>query len=390
MTARVSAAYRDTPPASSAVADQSPVIWHRRWPVMVGSGMLLTLALAGAFRVIRPAAPPPAVITASGRVEGRLTTLAAKSSSQLHRVHVEEGVRVTRDQVLAELADPSQQARVRAAAARRDSVEAQLRGAAIECAVLEARLPAAIAQAEMAVAEAHSRVARAAATESQTARDVARYDILAQAGDVPLQRAEEARLQHEVAREAAVEARAAERRAVRTLDLTRLERLRLEAQRAQRDALARQLEESAAALAEQQSYVDAFTIRSPLTGTVLARTVEIGERVNAGTPLFTLVDLDDLYVKVYIPEPQIGRIILGERALVRVNAYPGRDFEARIARVAQQAEFTPKNVETREERVKLVFAVELSIVENPGGILKPGMPADAVIAMMAVPDQGRE
>jgi HlyD family secretion protein len=107
--------------------------------------------------------------------------------------------------------------------------------------------------------------------------------------------------------------------------------------------------------------------------------VELGERVEIGTPLFTLVDLDSLYVKVYVPEPSIGKVTLGQEARVHVDTYPGRAFPARVTRISQEAEFTPKNVETREERVKLVFAVEIALAENPGGILKPGMPADVAL-----------
>ena len=126
-----------------------------------------------------------------------------------------------------------------------------------------------------------------------------------------------------------------------------------------------------------------FAIHSPIAGTILTRTVERGERVSEGTPLFTLVDLDRLYVKIYVPEPSIGKVALGQEARVYVDAYPGRAFAARVSRVSQEAEFTPKNVETREERVKLVFAVEVALAENPGGVLKPGMPADAVVRTQA-------
>jgi membrane fusion protein YbhG len=137
--------------------------------------------------------------------------------------------------------------------------------------------------------------------------------------------------------------------------------------------------QAAAQLAEQRSHVADFAIHSPIAGRILTRTVERGERVDAGTPLFTLVDLDRLYVKIYVPEPSIGKVALGQEARVYVDTYPGRGFPARVSRISQEAEFTPKSVQTREERVKLVFAVEVALAENPGGILKPGMPADAVV-----------
>jgi HlyD family secretion protein len=87
---------------------------------------------------------------------------------------------------------------------------------------------------------------------------------------------------------------------------------------------------------------------------------------------------------VYIPEPQIGKIRLGDPARVYVDAFPGRPFAAKVQEINDQAEFTPKDVQTREERVKLVFAVKLA-VENAGGVLKPGMPADGTIELGGEP-----
>jgi HlyD family secretion protein len=193
------------------------------------------------------------------------------------------------------------------------------------------------------------------------------------------QEAERARLAAEVADHAVREAEAALETSDKQLALARLGARQLEAMRAERDALARQRLQAQAQVDEQRSHVADFAIRSPITGRVLTRTVERGERVGDGTPLFTLVDLDRLYVKIYVPEPSIGKVALGQEARVYVDAYPGRPFSARVSRVSQEAEFTPKNVETREERVKLVFAVEVALAENPDGVLKPGMPADAVV-----------
>jgi HlyD family secretion protein len=127
-------------------------------------------------------------------------------------------------------------------------------------------------------------------------------------------------------------------------------------------------------------------VRAPTAGTVLVRTIELGEWVQPGTTLYTLVDLGQLYLKIYVPEPDIGKIVHGQAARVHVDAFPGRFFPARVSKIAAEAEFTPKNVETREERVKLVFAVELALGENPGGVLKPGMPADAVVRLADGPD----
>ncbi|GAB5045996.1 hypothetical protein TdN_03880 [Thermodesulfovibrio sp. TK110] len=131
-------------------------------------------------------------------------------------------------------------------------------------------------------------------------------------------------------------------------------------------------------LKETQADLNETKIYSPIDGVILSRPVEAGEVVNPGTVLYVIVDLNRLYVKVYVPEPDIGKLKLGMPARVYIDAYPDRFFNGRITKIYEQAEFTPKNVETKQERVKLVFGVEVS-VDNPEGLLKPGMPADVVI-----------
>jgi HlyD family secretion protein len=133
-------------------------------------------------------------------------------------------------------------------------------------------------------------------------------------------------------------------------------------------------------VAEAEANLEDTRIKSPIRGVILTREAEPGLVAAAGTPLFTLVDLDNLYLKVYIPETDIGRLRLGQEARIYLDAYPDQDFTARVSRVSQRAEFTPKYVETQAERVKLVFAVELK-ADNPEGYLKPGMPADGVIRL---------
>jgi HlyD family secretion protein len=118
-----------------------------------------------------------------------------------------------------------------------------------------------------------------------------------------------------------------------------------------------------------------LVITAPLDGVVLARSIEIGEVVMAGAGALTLGDLSHLTITVYIPENRYGEIKLGDSASVSVDSFPNQTFDAVVIRIADQAEFTPRNVQTSEGRQTTVFAVKLS-VQNPAGLLKPGMPAD--------------
>ena len=136
-------------------------------------------------------------------------------------------------------------------------------------------------------------------------------------------------------------------------------------------------------LAEAQvALIDAriaqLTLVAPIDGVVTTRSINVGETATAGVSLLTISDLDTLKLVVYIPETQIGRVRLGAPVGISVDAYPTRTFTGEVVRIGREAEFTPRNVQTEEERVNLVFAVEIRIA-NEDGALKPGMPADVVI-----------
>ena len=120
------------------------------------------------------------------------------------------------------------------------------------------------------------------------------------------------------------------------------------------------------------------TVVAPVDGVVLTKNIEKGEVVAAGTAIYTLVNPDDIWLRVFIPEDQIGRVRLGQSARITVDTFPRRVFTGRVSEISPQAEFTPGNVQTKEDRVKLVFGVKIRL-ENRDGSLKPGMPADAEI-----------
>jgi HlyD family secretion protein len=116
---------------------------------------------------------------------------------------------------------------------------------------------------------------------------------------------------------------------------------------------------------------------APLDGVVLTRSIEIGEVIQAGLVAMSVAPLDELTVTVYIPEDRYGKISLGDTAILSVDSFPDKTFEATVIHIADQAEYTPRNVQTKEERQTTVFAIKLS-VENVDGILKPGMPTDLI------------
>ncbi len=124
-----------------------------------------------------------------------------------------------------------------------------------------------------------------------------------------------------------------------------------------------------------QTQIAKLTVYAPIDGTLLTRNVEPGEFVQPGATVFTLANLEDLTITVYVPEDRYGEISLGQQAEVNVDSFPGETFQAQVTNIADTAEYTPRNVQTVEGRSATVYAVKLK-VQDPEGKLKPGMPAD--------------
>jgi HlyD family secretion protein len=135
------------------------------------------------------------------------------------------------------------------------------------------------------------------------------------------------------------------------------------------------IDQAQAALELVKVQLGKLVISSPADGVILARNVEPGEFLVSGAAAFTIGQPNDLNITVYIPENRYGEVKLGDHASVSVDSFPNQSFDATVTRIADQAEFTPRNVQTTEGRQTTVYAVELA-VQNPGGMLKPGMPAD--------------
>lgn len=138
------------------------------------------------------------------------------------------------------------------------------------------------------------------------------------------------------------------------------------------------VEQAQQAVALAETRLGYTTLRTSLSGIVLAEGIEDGEYVVPGTPVVTVGDLSQVWLRAYINETDLGRVRIGQRVQVATDTYPGKVYEGRLSFIASQAEFTPKNVQTTQERVKLVYRIKVDLA-NPDQELKPGMPADADI-----------
>jgi HlyD family secretion protein len=296
---------------------------------------------------------PKDAISASGTIEAVEVNVASKVSGQILELAVGEGTRVRPGERLASIDHATSDIQLRQAEAGVQLAEAQLallvKGARTED----------IRQAEAALdqAEASFKVAE---------DDAKRMRELAKTGSVtPKTRDDsEARLVVATAqRSAAAEALSKVRRLARPEEI--------------RAAEARLAQAQAAADLLRKTIADC-TITAPAGGIVTHKAVEAGELVTPGATIVTLVELDSVYVMIYVSEKELGWIKLGAAAEVKIDAFPDKAFIGKVTYISPEAEFTPKNVQTKEDRIKLVFGVKVEI-ENREGLLKPGPPADAVI-----------
>lgn len=379
---------------------------RNRWGIL-GIGLLLALlAGGGGLRLLSGPQVEDGILLVNGRIEGDEITVASKVAGRVVELRVREGDRVERGRLIARVSSEQIQARLEEAEARWRMAREEVQQATIQVRVREKEVAQAetavrlareqsagqIGQAQAALETAMAHLQEKEADLEKAGNDHHRYTSLYQQGVVSAQLRDSAKADHEVARSRTEAARKQLKEAEATLRLAQTTAIQVELRQRELESAVGLLEQARAALTTAQARADAAraaraeakatladtVIQAPVSGTVATKVTDLGEYVVPGTPIVVLVDLGNLHLKTYVKETEIGKIRLGAPGRVWVDAFPGRPFPARVSEVSPDAEFTPKSVDLKEERVKLVFGVKLA-VENPEGYLKPGMPADGQI-----------
>ena len=346
-------------------------------------------------------------IQVTGNMEATQVDVSAKIAGRILSLRVREGDRVTEGQLLVRLDGAELKAEVERAEAALKSAEAQLRdllAGARRQEIEEARATVDRAQSQLndllagsrreEIEQAREAMRSAEATRVWTERDLKRAQELFAKELIAMQEVDRARQAYEVAvaQERSARANLQMVEAGPRRDQIEAARAQLKAARDHLDLLlagprpfqveaARgQVSQARAALDLAGSRLREAAIVSPINGVVLRKNLEAGEMANSGVSILTLVDPTDLWLRAYVPETDIGRIKVGMAARITIDAYKDRTFSGKITEIASEAEFTPKNVQTKKERVNLVFRIKIA-VDNPQGLLKPGMPADADILL---------
>jgi HlyD family secretion protein len=415
-------------------------VLRRRYGVSVVIS-IFTIGMGVLWSFHALAAPRPReVITASGTIEAEEIKISSETGGRIVHVAVEEGDSVEAGQLLIQLDDSPwiaqvSEAEAALAAARAALAEikagprpSDLAAARAEIARTEAELAGAraayqhaqdllktphdlnaqiddaqarVAQAQAQIGQAQARYGAAQALRDATAggtdydktkRKV--YELQMAAAQAAIEAAQEAQKGAEATLAALQEihrnplsliaevhraegqVRVAE--ANLALAQAKLEALLAGPQPERVKAAEAEVQQAEAALRLAQVQWDRLALRSPIAGLVTSRLVDPGELAQPGAVLMTVANLDQVTLQIFVPTDRIGHVHVGQKAVVTVDSFRGRSFEGKVIYIADRAEFTPKNVQTQEDRVQTVFAVKLAL-ENPEHLLKPGMPADATL-----------
>lgn len=318
--------------------------------------LILVVAVAGAAAAgywfwYRPVPETSNVLVASGTVEATEAQLGFTAAGRIEDIHVREGDRVGAGTALARLDRTELEARRAQAVAQVSASRAQLTE------LERGSRPEEVGQGRAAVSGAHEKLLDAE-------RDLDRTRRLFEGGAVPRESLDKAAMSVEIARSQKTQTD---------------EQLRLLEQGPRRERIAAQRAHVAQTEAAVQA-IDATLantiIVAQFDATVTVRHREPGEIVSPGAAVLTLMNAADRWVRIYVPENRVGAVRMGMGAAITSDTYPSKTYPGEVVFIASQAEFTPKSVQTTEERVKLVYAVKIRVLDDPDLELKPGMPAD--------------
>ncbi len=333
----------------------------------VTSGLSATLAASAACT---PQGDPN-LLRVSGHVEATEVRLAPEMGGRVLTLDVKEGDRVEAGARILTLDATDLQLAIARAKTEQAGAEAQLR--LVRAAVRGEDVRQADAQVDAARAEVP---AVRAEVDAATA-DLQRFDLLLARKSGSQKQRDDAATRRDVAlaRLEAAEKRVAAAEAV-------VARVKVGARKEEVEVARSRITTAAAAINALEDQLQDAVLLSPVAGVVTEKLVEAGEVIAPRAPVVVVVDLDRAWADVYVPEPAIPRITVGQAATLFTDA-GGASLPGTVTYISPKAEFTPRNVQTAEERAKLVYRVRIS-VDNKAGVLKQGMPVDAALALAPV------
>lgn len=323
--------------------------------------MILLLLAAGCSRL---KSEPKDALFVSGRIDGDTVDISSKRDGKIVDIKVREGDPVEAGQLLVRILSPQDEAQVQAQKANVVEAERRLQEA-------QSAGPARVALAEANLSASQAELVRWQAELQHAAIDAKRYPPLVETGAI----ADQASAEKQTTLKVAQASTEASRKQVLAAEAS------LQQAKAQLQQIATAkatLESARAELRRFEANVSDLNITAPIAGTILTRSAEPGRVIAAGQTILTMVDLNKLYLRGFIPEGDVGKVKVGQEAEVFLDSKPDEAIAAVVIRIDPQVMFTPENTYFKDDRVKQVMGVKLGL-KGAYGLAKPGMPADGNI-----------
>ncbi|MDR1991086.1 MAG: HlyD family efflux transporter periplasmic adaptor subunit [Acidobacteriaceae bacterium] len=335
---------------------------------MIRSSQVSFLACASAMVLLTVAAcreaPPADRVRASGQIEATDVRVSAQVSGRLKERPVVEGQRVQAGDLIAQLDTADSELQLTRARADRAQADAQLRLVKAGARAEDIRQ----AEAQAASADAESRAAASDLANAET--DATRFEALLKSNSGSVKQRDDAVARRDMARQRLQAAQERTRAANETV-----QRLRAGARQEEIDAAAARVSAADAQIAVWEKAIADARIVAPIAGTVTETIAEVGEQVQPRAPMVVISDVDHAWANVYVDEPLVPRLRVGQAATLFTDA-GGTGTPGTVSVISDKAEFTPRNVQTAEDRSKLVYRVKVT-VDNSSGLFKAGMPVEA-------------
>ena len=371
-------------PPSIASAELSDIMACMRKRILIAVVVVLLLAVV-LYEIILHKKSGDNVLIVSGRVEANETELSARIPGRLSKVLIDDGVRVRKGDAVALIEDEELRSKQREFTRKTEELTEGISAAEFNLTYTTKNVKHGIDEAGKALSVAEARLRQAEAKRENAEKEVMRYSRLREKEAISEERYDNTRLAHKLTVEEVNTAREEVGRAKVSLMKSEDSKELVKAKEKELLALKKTMDQLKEALMQVELNLSYTRITAPTDGVILRKVSEPGEVLSLGGVVGVMINPEDLHVKTYVPEKYIGRIRMNMQAGVVTDAYPGQPVTGYICYISDRAEFTPKEVQSYEERVKEVFAVKVCFSGKdgsaPGGkayydLLKKGMPVD--------------
>jgi HlyD family secretion protein len=366
----------------------------KKYFVVLIIGILVGVSTYFIYKKLTPPKIPPDLILGTGRIDGDLININTKYAGRIKKLFVDEGDFVKKGQIIAVLSSKEYEAQLQGIKAQIDARNKEIQAKEIQLKISEESLPQNIKKAQFSLEsnkamlkEIEENINSMEKVVKQDEKDYKRYKNLAEKDLFPYEKFEKIKLKYETDKnqlnaleEKRKQVLAAINTAQSTLIQAKATLKNIEVLKSSILGLKDSLEALKSNYQQIKIIIDEMKIKSPINGYIVDKIANEGEVIGAGMSVVTAIDPDNLYLEMFVDTLENGKIKIGDKGEIFLDAYPDNPIPAVVVYIAQKAEFTPKDVAVREDRIQRVFAVHLKPIKlNP--LLKLGIPAVGVISI---------